>query len=45
MHHFIPSSFEVFTQDDWVVTALSVAMKWFRINRGNIKEMVHLTLV
>lgn len=44
MEHLIPSGFQVFSQGDWVVAALAVAMKWLRINRGNIKGLVNLGL-
>lgn len=44
MQHFVSSGFQAFSQGDWVVAALTVAMKWLRINRGNIKGLMDLSL-
>lgn len=44
MQQFVSSGFQAFSQGDWVVAALAVAMKWLRINRGNMKGLIDLSL-
>lgn len=45
MQNLVPSGVQTFSQGNWVVAALAVAMKWFRINWGNIKGLVDLSLL
>jgi len=45
MQYRVSSGFKAFSQGDWVVAGLSVAVKWLRVNLGDIKGLVHRTLV